>query len=159
MCLEISNNLLLVLQDAPKRIFFYELAILWSAKKRRKDTLFSPSIPFPQYFLQLQQYWHLYCFAILVSTSTVIHSVKQRLLRNRPGSALRPLATSLLKDYKAHSLQQTSFAESPSTSHRQRGVRLLLLVAGAVLACFIVLLQSLFQLVFAFYGVLCGNCN
>ena len=29
--------------------------------------------------------------AILSSTSTVIHSVKQRLLRNRPGSALRPL--------------------------------------------------------------------
>ena len=28
----------------------------------------------------------MYCFAILVSTSIVIHSVKQRLLRNRPGS-------------------------------------------------------------------------
>jgi len=31
----------------PKTLFFYELAIFWSAKKRRKDTLFSPSIPFP----------------------------------------------------------------------------------------------------------------
>ena len=54
-------------------------------------------------------------FAILGSTSTVIHSVKQRLLRNRRGSALRPLATSCAKDYKAHSLLQTSFAESPNS--------------------------------------------
>ena len=38
-----------------------------------------------------------------------------------------------------------------STSHRQRGVRLLLLVAGAVLACFIVLVRgSLFFLSFFF---------
>ena len=36
--------------------------------------------------------------------------MKQCLLKNQPGSALRPFA----KDYKAHSLQQTSFAESPN---------------------------------------------
>ena len=30
------------------------------------------------------------------------HSVKQRLLRDQPGSALQPLATSCMKDYKAH---------------------------------------------------------
>ena len=29
----------------PKTHFFYELAIFWSAKKRRKDTFFPPSIP------------------------------------------------------------------------------------------------------------------
>ena len=34
----------------------------------------------------LQQWGHLYCFEILGSTSIVIHSVNQRLLRNRPGS-------------------------------------------------------------------------
>ena len=39
MCLAISNNLLLVVYDAPKRIFFYELAIFWSAKKRRRHFL------------------------------------------------------------------------------------------------------------------------
>ena len=65
---------------------------------------FPPSIPFPWYFLQLQQHWHLYSFVILGSTVTVIHSVKQCLLRNRPGSALRPLVISFAKDYKAHSL-------------------------------------------------------
>ena len=113
--LEISNNLLLVLQDAPKRIFSTNSRSSDQPQnRRRKDTFCLPSIPFPRSFLQLQQNWHLYCFAILISTSTVIHSVKQRLLRNRPGSALRlPLATSFAKHYKAHSLQQTSFAESP----------------------------------------------
>ena len=33
MCLAISNNLLLVLYDAPKLNFFYELAIFWLDKK------------------------------------------------------------------------------------------------------------------------------
>ena len=49
-----------------------------------------------------------------------------------------------------------------STSHRQRGVRLLLLVAGAVLACVLLYCFRAFfflKFVFAFYGVLCGNCN
>ena len=38
MCLEISNNLLLDLYDAPKCIFFYELTIFWAAKQRCKDS-------------------------------------------------------------------------------------------------------------------------
>ena len=63
MCLATSKNLLLVLKDAPKHIFFTNS---WS---------------FGQ-----QHCWHLYCFATLGSTSIVIHSVKQRLLRNRPRS-------------------------------------------------------------------------
>ena len=48
-----------------------------------------------------------------------------------------------------------------STSHRQRGVRLLLLVAGAVLACVSLYFFRAFfgWFVFTFYGVLCGNCN
>ena len=70
----------------PKMHFFHELTIFWLAKKRCKDTFFPPSIPFPWYFLQLQQWWHLYCFAVLGSTSIVIHSMKQHLLRNWPGS-------------------------------------------------------------------------
>ena len=47
-----------------------------------------------------------------------------------------------------------------STSHRQRGVRLLLLVAGAVLACVsLYFFRAFFCLfVFAFYGLLCRNC-
>ena len=37
------------------------------------------------------------------------------------GSVLQPLATSCVKDYKAHSLEQTSFAELPN-SHDCPGV-------------------------------------
>ena len=47
-------------------------------------------------------------------------------------------------------------------SHRQRGVRLLLLVAGAVLACVLLyFFRAFFSFLvfFAFYGVLCGNCK
>ena len=49
-----------------------------------------------------------------------------------------------------------------STSHRQRGVRLLLLVAGAVLACVSLYFFRDFFISFIiilFYGILCGNCN
>ena len=51
-----------------------------------QNAFIPPYNPFPRYFLQLQQWGHLYCFAVLGSTSIVIHSVKQRLLRIRPGS-------------------------------------------------------------------------
>ena len=54
-------------------------------KNYAKTLFFHPPSPFPSY-LQLQQWWHMYCFAVLGSTSSVIHSVKQRLLRNWPGS-------------------------------------------------------------------------
>ena len=63
--------------------------------------------------MQRQQCWHSYCFAILGSTSIVTHSVKQRLLGNQPGS---DTATSRAKDYKGHSLVQTSFIEPPNTT-------------------------------------------
>ena len=90
----------------PKTLFLRTCDLLVSQKTTQRH-LFSPFIPFPQYFLQLQQYWHLYCFAILGLTSTVIHSVKQRLLRNQPRSALR------------HSLY-LCFAESPNSSTQQQ---------------------------------------
>ena len=64
--------------------------IFWSAQKQHRNTFYPPSIPFPRYFLRLQQWWHLYCFTILGSTSIVIHSGKQSLLRNRPRSDAAP---------------------------------------------------------------------
>ena len=48
--------------------------------------------------------------------SIVIHSVKQLLLRNRPGS---DGATFRAKDYKGHSLVQTSFTEPPNSVQLQ----------------------------------------
>ena len=84
MCLVTSNNLLFV----PQNTFFQRTRNLLVSppKKKSKYPFFPPSTPFPGHFFQLQQWWHLYCFAILGSTSIVIHSVKQRLHRNRPGS-------------------------------------------------------------------------
>ena len=70
----------------PQNAFFPQIRDLLDSQKLTQRQFFPPSIPFPQQFLQLQQWWHLYCFAILGLTSIVIHSVKQRLLRNRPGS-------------------------------------------------------------------------
>ena len=88
MCLATSNNLLLMLYRMPQNAFFpHELAIFWSAENDAKTLFFQSSIPFfPGNFCNLQQCWHLYCFAILCSTSIVIRSVKQRLFRNRRGS-------------------------------------------------------------------------
>ena len=60
--------------------------LLVSQKTTQRHFFSPPSISFSRQFLQLQQWWHLHCFAILGSASIVIHSVKQRLLRNRPGS-------------------------------------------------------------------------
>ena len=71
-----------------------------SGQPKNDAKTFSPHPPAPF----LGNLYNCNSIAILGSTSTVIHSVKQRLLRNRPGSALRPLATSCAKDYKAHSL-------------------------------------------------------
>ena len=72
MCLAMSNNLLLVLQDAPKSVFFSFLFFFFSSstnsrsfgqqkkqkkkQKNDKDTFFHPSSPFHGNFCTLQQY-------------------------------------------------------------------------------------------------------
>ena len=75
---------------------FYELAIFWSAKKRRgKDTFFfHPPSPFTVIFATAT----VLAFVLLRDSRFNFHCYTQReatpLLRNRPGSAaLRPLAT------------------------------------------------------------------
>ena len=142
MCLAISNNLLLVLQDAPKRIFSMNLRSTGQPKNDAKTLFSHPPSDFHGNFCNCNSIGICTAFVILGSTSTVIHSMKQRLLRNRPGSALRPLATSCAKDYKARSLQQTSFAESPNITVPEKaassftslyGTGLLLTVTAVVL--------------------------
>ena len=88
---------------------------MFQLQAHKQNTFFPPSIPFPPEFLQLQQWWHLYWFAILGSTSIVIHSVKQCLLRNWPGS---DAVTS--HDFMRERLQRaftraTSFTELPNS--------------------------------------------
>ena len=98
-----------------KTYFFHELAICWLAEKRCNDTFFHSPSPFPCNFCKRNKNGIFYCFAIPRSTSIVIHSVKQRLLRNGPGI---DAAISCAKDYKGHSLVQTSFTELPSRLSR-----------------------------------------
>ena len=74
-----------------KTLFFsHELAIFWSAQKQCRDT-----------FFPLQQWWHLYCFTILGSTS--IHCYTQHEAAPTQKLAqevtLLPLTTSCAKDY------------------------------------------------------------
>ena len=118
MCLATSNNLLLVLQDAPKCIFSMNSRSSGQPKNDAKTLFFHPPSPFHGNFRNCNSIGICTALQFQVSTSMVINSVKQRLLRNWPGSALRPLATSCAKDYKAHSLWQTSFAKSPNKSHK-----------------------------------------
>ena len=73
--------------------FFYELTIFWGAPPQ-KTHFFSTLHPLS---------------TVIFATATVLAFVLLRnsrfnfhLLRNRPESALRPLATSCAKDYKAH---------------------------------------------------------
>ena len=81
MCLATSKNLLLTLQDAIFFSFFsHKLTISWSAKNNNADIFFHPQSPFPCNFCEHN------CFAIPGSTSIVIHSMNQRLLRNWAGS-------------------------------------------------------------------------
>ena len=103
-------------QDAPKW-FFSSKSQSSGQQKMTQRHFFPPSIPFPRYFLQLQRWWHLYCFTILGSTSIVIHSMKQCLLRNWPRS---DTVTSCAKDYKGHSLVQASFTEPPNIANSCR---------------------------------------
>ena len=63
--------------------------------------------------------------AILVSFAIVIHRVKQRLLRNHPGSAscnlLRPLARkSKKKEKKGQLLVKTNLDELPNTKEEEK---------------------------------------
>ena len=117
MCLATSNNLLLVQQDVPKRIFFYELVIFSSAKKRHKDTFFlHPPSPFSSNFCN--------CGSICIASQFQVQLPLLYTMRSNayseisPEVTLRPLATSCVKDYKGHSLVQTSFTEPPNKCTR-----------------------------------------
>ena len=101
MCLEISNNLLLVLQDAPKRIFSMNSRSSGQPKNDAK-TLF----PHPLSTVIFATTTIL-AFVLLHSSRFNFHCYTQREAtptQKSAGSAVRPLATSCAKDYKAHSL-------------------------------------------------------
>ena len=86
--------------------FFYKFEIFWSAKKRREDTFFSTRHSLSMVFFATAT---VLPFVLLRDSRFNFHCYTQREATPtqndlRPGSALRPLATSYAEDYKAHSL-------------------------------------------------------
>ena len=100
----------------PKTYFLHELAIHWSAEKRRKDTsFFHPPSPFPRNFCNCNSGGICTASQFYVQLSllyTVWSNAYSEIGRE---VTLRPLATSCAKDNKGHSLMQTSFTEPPNT--------------------------------------------
>ena len=96
--------------DTPKRSFFYELAIFWPGKKRRKDIFLHPLS------VVIFATATVLAFVLLRDSRFNFHCYTQREATPTKKSARKCAATSCAKDYKALSLWQTSFAESPNRS-------------------------------------------
>ena len=117
MCLATSNNLLLVLQDVPKRIFFpMKSRSSGQQKKKKKKTRktqrhFFPTLHplYPAFFATAT----VVAFVLLRNSRFSFHCYAQH---EGPELTLRPLATSCAKDHKGHSLVQTNFTEPPNRS-------------------------------------------
>ena len=112
MCLKISNNLLLVLWDAPKRIFFYELAIFWSAPKRRKDT---PKTLHPLSTVIFATATVL-AFVLLRNSNFSFHCYTQREATPIQKSARKCAATS--RDFFHERLQSAFDSSKPASLNR-----------------------------------------
>ena len=102
----------------PQNTFFpHEIVIIWSAKKWCKDTLFSTlHPPSPVIFATAT----VAAFVLLHNSRFNFHCYytarSNAYSEIGPEVTLWPLATSCAKDYKGHSLVQSSFTEPPNTS-------------------------------------------
>ena len=84
-------------------LFFYEVMIFWSAKKMTQTLFFYLPSPFPGNFCNCSSGGICNASQLLYSTSSNTYSeIGLEVM-------LQPLATSCVKDYKGHSLVQTSF--------------------------------------------------
>ena len=86
--------------------FPHKIAMYWSAKKRRKDTFFPLFSPFPGNFRNSKFNFHRY-------------TQREAMPTQKPARRWH-LATFCAKDYKGHSLVQTSFTEPPDTQLTSR---------------------------------------
>ena len=116
MCLATNNNLLLMLQNAPKNIFSPTNSQSSGQPKNSVKTLifFTLDNLSPVFFLQTQQLllcnsrFNFHCCTQCKPTPT------QKLARKCHKWQLQPFMTSCMKDYKGHLLVQTSFMELPN---------------------------------------------
>ena len=100
----------------PKMHFLHELMIFWSAKKQCKDTFFSILHPLSLVIFATAT---VVAFVLLHNSKFNFHCYTQREATNTYSEissevTLQPLVTSCTKDYKGHSLMQTSFTELPN---------------------------------------------
>ena len=87
--------------------FFHEIAIFWTAKKTmQRHFFFNPPSPFPGNFSNCNN------GGICTASQTACSNAYTEI---GPEVMLQPLVTSCAKDYKGHSLVQTSFTEPPNT--------------------------------------------
>ena len=114
MCLATSNNLLLVLQDGTK-LFFPTNSRSSGLPKNKVKTLFphSPS-PFPCNFCKHNNNGIFTASQFYIQLSLLYTALSNAYSEIGPEVTLRPLATSCAKDYKGHSLMQTSITEPPN---------------------------------------------
>ena len=98
-----------------KMYFFRELAIFWLSEKRCKDTFF-PS-PFPCNFCKRNNYAIFTASQFYVQLPLLYTAWSNADSEIGPEVTLQPLTTSCTKDYKEHSLVQTSFTEPSNSQH------------------------------------------
>ena len=96
-----------------KTYFFHELAIFWLAEKRCKDTFFPFSITFPCNFRKRNNNGIFTASQFYVQFPLLYTVWSNASSEIGPEVTLQTLATFCAKDYKGHSLEQTSFTESP----------------------------------------------
>ena len=109
MCLASSSNLLLVLQDAPKRIFPRTRDLLVSQKPTQRQFLTTLHPLSPVIFATATV-----VVLVLLRDSRFYTACSNAYSEIGPEVTPRPLATSCAKDYKGHSLVKTSFTEPPN---------------------------------------------
>ena len=100
MCLATSNNLLLVLQDAPKRFFSTNSRSSGQPKNAPKTLFFHPPSPFPGIFLRLQLFL---AFVLLRNSRFNYQRYTQREATPSQKSARKCAATS--RDFLRERLQ------------------------------------------------------
>ena len=115
MCLATSNNLLLMLWDAPKQFFATNFQSSGQTKNKA-DTFFHPPSPFPSSFCNCNSGGICPALQLYVQLPLLYTAWSNAYSEISLEVTLWPL-TSYVEDYKGHSLAQTSFTEPPN-SHR-----------------------------------------
>ena len=95
--------------------FFHKLVVFWLVKKWCKDTFFQSPSPFPCNFCKCNNNGVFTASQFYIQLPLLYTVWSNASSEIGPEVTLQPLTTSCAKDYKGHSLMQTSFTEPPSS--------------------------------------------